>query len=191
MLDGQAVGKTPVRIDRLPVGQHTLQLAVEGGAPVTKKIVVAAGVTSRLEQNLTGNPSRPQGAAMGEPAPPPPKKSSSFFGGEFFGSFLTQPWAWVAAGVAGLALLTAALLWTTNSPASLFLVGTYLKDVNANTWKALQIGSLVVAALTGLVAIGLFIWPSLPFAKYVSFGELKKLVGGKDQKPAPTPPPAD
>jgi hypothetical protein len=190
-LDGQVVGKSPVRIDRLPAGPHTLQLAVDGGAPVTKTITVAAGVTSRLEQNLTGNPNRPQGATLGEPAPPPPKKSGSFFGGEFFGSFLTQPWAWVAAGVAGLALLAAALLWTTSTPASLFLVGTYLKDVRPEAWKALQVGSLVVAAITGLIAVALFIWPSLPFSKYFTFDEVKKLVGKKDEKATPVPPPAD
>ena len=45
--------------------------------------------------------------------------------------------------------------------------------------------ALAIAAVTGVVALLLFVWPSLPFAKFLPLPDLGKMLGFKKDAPPP------
>lgn len=196
MLDGHDVGRTPVRVDGVPPGGHRVQISREGGAPIMRDVVVRSGEVSRVDAILAGNPVRAGGATLGEAQPAPaaaPAAASSrpsLPGREFFSTFLEQPWAWAAAAVAGACLVAAALVWGVSSPNQIPVVGSYIQtDIPANAWTAVRVSVLVVAIGAGLLALGLFIWPSLPFARVIPLPTISSIVDTArgNKKPAPAP----
>jgi hypothetical protein len=192
-VDGVRAGVTPLRLD-LVVGSHSVRVSQQGGAPVVKDVTVQEGVTLRVEATVGSGPPRPQTATLGTQTPPEGQttgapKAPGLPGREFFSTFFEQPWAWAAAGICGVSLLVAALLWTTSSPTGIPFVGSYLTNLpgsdNASVWLGVKMVALVVAAASGLLALGLFVWPTLPFAKFVALPELGKMLGKKDEKKEP------
>ena len=196
MVDGARVGRTPVRVDGLAAGVHRVQVTREGGAPSNRDVTVVDGQVSRVDIIIGGAPPRSQNGSLGEgqasPQAAPQAAGGSRFGlpgREFFSTFLEQPWAWAAAGVCAVALLAAALMWTIASPKDVPLVGQYINvDVPANAWLGIRITAIVVAAFFGVVALVLFVWPSLPFAKWVPLPDLNKMLGFKKDPPPAAPP---
>ncbi|MBI5495017.1 MAG: PEGA domain-containing protein [Deltaproteobacteria bacterium] len=194
-VDGARAGKTPVRVDGLSPGVHRVTVTREGGAPVVRDVTVVDGQVSRVEILVAGAAPVSGGGSVGgaEPTATAPQASGgskfSIPGREFFSTFLEQPWAWAAVAVCGVALLTTAVLWTTAGPKDLPLVGNFVNvDVPTQAWWALKISALVIAALSGGAALLMFVWPSLPFAKWVKLPDLSKMVGlKKDDAPAAAP----
>jgi hypothetical protein len=200
LVDGARVGKTPVRVDGLSPGVHRVQVTREGGAPNTRDVTVLDGQVSRVDIIIAGGPPRADNGSLGNetpqaaPAAAPQSSGGSKFGlpgREFFSTFLEQPWAWVAAGICAVALLAAALMWTIAGPKDIPLVGNYINvDVPSNVWLAARVTALAVAALFGVGALILFVWPSLPFAKWVPLPDLNKILGFKKDPPPAAPAPA-
>ncbi|MEM6278940.1 MAG: PEGA domain-containing protein [Verrucomicrobiota bacterium] len=64
----QNVGKTPLNLENLPVGQHRLELRYEDWEPITRTVEVSIGVTEELEfsweRALVSLESNPPGAAV-------------------------------------------------------------------------------------------------------------------------------
>src|SRR5205823_2235489 len=130
---------------------------------------VQEGLTVRLDAIIAGGAPVSGSGTLGDqgtPAASPLK--SGLPGREFFSTFLEQPWAWAAAGVALVCLIAAALVWTMGTPQAIPVVGSYIPTFSGNTdtnfqiWTAVKVGMLVVAGLAGIVALGLFVWPTLP-----------------------------
>jgi TonB family protein len=62
-IDGRLVGRTPVSAPSLPVGERSLQLALDGHEPWSGKIEVLAGQKGRVQVKLN--------AIVAKPTPPP------------------------------------------------------------------------------------------------------------------------
>ncbi|MEW5854285.1 MAG: PEGA domain-containing protein [Myxococcota bacterium] len=189
LVDGQPAGKTPVRVDNLTAGPHRVQVTREGGAPLIREVTVQDGLTVRMDVNVGSGPNRQPTGTLGNaaqpPPPPPAKKSSVLPGGEFFSTFVSQPWAWIAGAFALGAALVAAILWSStpdNLPLGIKIPGNV--TVSAEQWRILQFTTVGIAIVAIVVTIGLFIWPSLPFAKFLSLPDLSKMMNKKDEKPA-------
>lgn len=52
LLDGKAMGKTPLTIPKQPQGEHLLKLTLESFAPQTKTINIAANATTKVDIRL-------------------------------------------------------------------------------------------------------------------------------------------
>ncbi len=205
-VDGARVGKTPLRVDGLAEGAHRIQVSREGGAPAVRDVTVLPGQVSRVDIILAGGPVRPQSGTLGaqdpqaNPQQAPQAAGGSKFGlpgREFFATFLEQPWAWAAAGICAVSLLTAAVLWTLSSPQAIPVVGPSIPVLGGDAttasriWLGVRLTALGVAAFFGVVALLLFVWPSLPFAKFIQLPDLSKMMGlKKDDKAQPAGQPA-
>jgi len=203
LIDGARVGRTPLRVDGLSAGQHQVSITREGGAPLVREVTVQDGLTVRMDASVAGGPARPMTGAMNgatpaatAPAGQAPTKSM-IPGREFFSGFLEQPWAWVAAAITGVVMLGAAILWTASAPAQVIPFGLgeqYLGSISGNDprWLVLKWGTVIAAAVLALITLGLFLWPSLPFSRFVQLPNLGTIFGfgKKDDKPAAAPAPA-
>lgn len=52
LIDGKKVGETPMRINAILIGEHTLRLEKQGCAPLSKTITIEEGKTLNLEERL-------------------------------------------------------------------------------------------------------------------------------------------
>jgi hypothetical protein len=199
-VDGNRVGKTPLRVDGLTAGTHRVSIGREGGAPLQRDVVVTGGQVARVDAIIAGGPARTAPGSLGEgnanavPAAPAQTSKSPFSlpGRDFFSTFLDQPWAWAAAGVSFVLLVSAALLWSFSGPSSIPVVGSYLSGlgtVNGTVWTVVRVGVFAAAVVVGLLALGLFIYPSLPFARNFPLPSVSMLLD-RGKKPADAPPPA-
>lgn len=183
LLDGELAGVTPLTLERVAVGEHQLRIEPVLGTPVARTVFVSEGATLRLGDAPTP-PATASAAASAPPASggvlpvpglemspvaPAPAKPASKGGlgsatSELVWSFITLPWAALAAAVAMGALLSAALLLTTTPSEAPFSKNLRL-TVSDTVWRAGTITSVVVALVFGAITVALVLFPTGPATK--------------------------
>jgi len=63
-LDGKSKGTTPLILNGIPIGSHTIKLTKSGYNDVFKTVTVSSGKTSSISKNLSLNPILPIGAFL-------------------------------------------------------------------------------------------------------------------------------
>lgn len=101
-LDGFPLGQTPLQFREVDAGEHVLRIELPGFAPITRRIVVRGGQTDELTLNLAA-----PGDGTVAPAPTEndrPAMNNTLLRGLRIG-------AYVAAGIAGVAAISAIGTW--------------------------------------------------------------------------------
>ena len=52
-IDGKSVGRTPLQLDNLLVGEHTVKITKQGYKEFVQKITISEGTTAKLSATLT------------------------------------------------------------------------------------------------------------------------------------------
>src|SRR5687767_5238398 len=137
LLDGQHVGKTPLRIDTVSAGAHRIEVVDVKGTKSGWDVVVQAGITVKLGDRKPATPATPTA-----PTTPKPRVPST----------ATRVAALVAVGVALASMLAAGVLWS-SSPRHIPVIGRVPTGVTEEQVLGVSALFLVVAAVAALVAV--------------------------------------
>lgn len=146
-VDGEAAGTTPLTVGAIRSGVHQVEVTAPGQAPVTRTVTIKDGTSAVIYlQVSSGSVATPSVTPNPEPKPSVVDASR-----EFGLSILGLPWSALAVGATfGLFLMAAVFL--TTQPADAPLLADAEVDISKQTWRALGLTSLVMGALSAVVA---------------------------------------
>lgn len=170
-IDGNSVGRTPLRVGSLTPGTHKVELTQLDGQPLVKEVAVQSGMVARWEAVVAGGavigPSDMNApVAVKEAAPVETKKSALplSFGKYVF--WALEPFAWAAAVLTGVALLTTAVTLVLVR-GSVPIIGPQLAAIGDLPWRGVQLGAALTTLILGAITIALFVFPTLPLVQTV------------------------
>jgi hypothetical protein len=177
LLDGLAVGATPLKLERVKAGSHLLVVTAGHGASLTRTVSVRDGATTLVDLSLP-----PAGAGLSsEPLPVSPAGPSVAEAWRGLGmSFLQLPWAALAVGVTFGLFLTSAVLLTTTPADVPFLEDSTLR-VSDGQWRAAAVTAGVLGLAVGGVAVVLLVLRLEPVDRVV---DLLRAVTSRQEKGA-------
>jgi hypothetical protein len=155
-VDGDVLGRTPVRVAGLAAGAHRVEVA---GAHLD--VEVQDGTLTQLSAGKSG-------LQVVAPAPvaAPTLEAERLPAPDWdaLRGMLAQPWAYAAAAFTGVSLLGAGVLWTA-TPERFPVVGSLPVQVAPWQYTALRWGSVAVVAAGAMLTVALFVIPSLPWVR--------------------------
>lgn len=148
VLDGQAHGRTPLRVLGVSPGLHTVEVRT-GQLPVFHSSVeVNGGQTVRVQ--VPGAP-RSGLERLWDMVPRMPAMKM----------LLAQPWAYAAAALTGLTVVASGVMWT-STPQRVPVVGALPFPMEDWQWTALRWGSLAAVGTLACLTLALFVVPTIP-----------------------------